>query len=238
MKILIISDIHANLWALTAVEREAGVVDHVLFAGDAVNYGPRPREVVSWLRERHAIAVRGNHDHAVAFAADPRAAASKQAIALAMRDWTRSQLDEDDRRWLGQLPLTLERDIAGVSFALCHATISDPLFDYRLGPTASDWLLREVAAGIDADVLVLGHTHLPMIRPRNGSMVVNPGSVGQPLDGDARAAFALWEDGQMASWRVAYNTHAAIAALQEVPLRPEYRTALIRTLQTGRAESE
>jgi putative phosphoesterase len=238
MRILIISDIHANPWALAAVEHEAGAVDHVLFAGDAVNYGPRPREVVSWLRERHAVAVRGNHDHAVAFSADPRATATKQAIALAMRDWTRSQLDDEDRHWLGQLPLTLEQEIAGVSFALCHATLADPLYDYRLTPTSPDWLLSEVAAHIKADVLVLGHTHLPMIRPRNGSMIVNPGSVGQPLDGDARSAFVLWEDGQLASRRVEYNTHAAIAALQEVPLRPEYRTTLIRTIQTGRVESE
>jgi hypothetical protein len=58
------------------------------------------------------------------------------------------------------------------------------------------------------------------------------------LDGDARSAFVLWEDGQLASRRVEYNTHAAIAALQEVPLRPEYRTTLIRTIQTGRVESE
>lgn len=236
MRILIISDIHANLPALTAVEREAGVVDHVLFAGDAVNYGPQPREVVFWLRERRAVAVRGNHDHAVAFSANPRAAAAKQAIALVMRDWTRSQLDDDDRRWLGQLPLTLERKIAGFSFALCHATLADPLFDYRLTPTSSDWLLSEIAAGIKADVLILGHTHLPMIRQRNASLVVNPGSVGQPLDGDARAAFALWEDGHVTARRAEYDTEAAVAALQEVPLPPECRITLTRILQTGRVE--
>lgn len=238
MRILIISDIHANSWALTAVEREAGAFDHMLFAGDAVNYGPRPREVVSWLRERHAIAVRGNHDHAVAFSADPRASAKKQAIALAMRDWTRAQLSDDDRHWLGQLPLTLETNIAGVSFALCHATLADPLFDYRLTPSSSDWLLSEIAAGIKADVLVLGHTHLPMIRPRNGSLVVNPGSVGQPLDGDPRAAFAIWEDGQVTTRRAAYDIDAAIAALREVPLQPKWRNALIHTLQAGRVEPD
>lgn len=233
MKLLLVSDIHANIDALMAVERAAGSIDHVLFAGDAVNYGPKPREAVAWLRARRAIGVRGNHDHAVAFSADPRARASKQRIALAMRDWTRAQLSEDELRWLGELPLTLETELAGVAFALCHATLADPLFDYRLTPDSSDWLLSEIAAGLKADVLVLGHTHLPMVRQRNGSLTVNPGSVGQPLTGDPRAAFAIWHDGEVSLLSAEYDVESAVRGLQDVPLDPADRRILIQGLRTG-----
>jgi putative phosphoesterase len=236
MRILIVSDIHANPWALDAVERSCGPCDPVLFAGDAVNYGARPREVVAWLRGHAAVAVRGNHDHAVAFSADPRAAASKQSIALAMRDWTRGQLSAEDRHWLGELPLTLEREFAGVTFGLCHATPADPLFDYSVTPTSSDRLLSTITDRMKADVLVLGHTHLPMVRYRGSSILVNPGSVGQPLDGDPRVAYAVWEDRNVSLRRAEYDIEAAIGALRDVPLRPAEREVLARTLRTGRIE--
>lgn len=234
MRILMLSDVHANPWALAAVERAGGRFDEVLFAGDAVNYGPRPREVIAWLREKRAICARGNHDHAIAFETDPRASEAKQPLALAMRDWTRQQLSPEDLRWLADLPLTNERKIDGVTFAVCHATLADPLFDYRFTPTASAWLLDEIAAGIQADALVLGHTHLPLIRSRNGSVVVNPGSVGQPLDGDPRAAFALWEDGRAVLQRAEYDVAAAMAAVRELPLKADQVEALVHMLRAGR----
>lgn len=87
MRLLIISDIHANPWALSAVASDAGPVDAILCAGDFVNYGPDPAPVISWVRSQGVIAVRGNHDHAVAFNADPKASPTKQLLALAMRDW-------------------------------------------------------------------------------------------------------------------------------------------------------
>lgn len=99
MSLLIVSDIHANPWALDAVLKDAGPVEHVLFAGDAVNYGPDPQSVIARLRTLGAIGVCGNHDQAVAWSTDPRASASKQAIALSMRDWTRTQLDAADIAW-------------------------------------------------------------------------------------------------------------------------------------------
>ena len=105
MRILLISDIHANSWALHAVEQDAGPVDQILCAGDTVNYGPRPGAILDRLREREVVTVRGNHDNAVAFAVDPKASPAKQPLALAMRDWTRRQLEPTDFAWL----LSLER---------------------------------------------------------------------------------------------------------------------------------
>ncbi|MBI4581666.1 MAG: metallophosphoesterase family protein [Planctomycetes bacterium] len=186
MRILTLSDIHANPWALAAVERDAGRFDHIICAGDTVNYGPAPAVAVAWLRDHGAIAVRGNHDHAVAFHADPKASPAKQPLALAMRDWTRAQLDPADLSWLARLPLSLRWEIDGVHFMVTHATPINPLHDYRLTPKGCDAILDEVAGNVQADVLVVGHTHFPMIRRHGDLQIVNPGSLGQPLDGDVR----------------------------------------------------
>jgi putative phosphoesterase len=238
MKLLIVSDIHANPWALDAVGADAGAVDHVLFAGDAVNYGPDPRSVIARLRELGAIAVRGNHDHAVAWSTDPRASAAKQPIALAMRGWTRQQLDAADIAWLARLPLHLTVKIGATDFALFHATPGDPLFDYRFVPTLDDAQTSGFVAGVDADVLVLGHTHLPFVQRQKLLTIVNPGSVGQPLDGDPRASYALWQDGEIDLRRVAYDIDSAARAIERVELPTEMRAALVETLCRGVAPHE
>ncbi|HEY3245124.1 MAG TPA: metallophosphoesterase family protein [Phycisphaerae bacterium] len=236
MRILMLSDIHANPWAFDAVLGDAGTVDHLLFAGDAVNYGPDPRAVIARLQKRGAISVRGNHDHAVAYVADPRASAAKQSLALAMRDWTRAQLDAGQRTWLARLPLHLIWEIGGVRMALYHGTPHGPLFDYEFVPNLPPRRVKELVCGVEADLLVLGHTHLPFVRPCGHLTIVNPGSVGQPLDGDPRAAYAVWQDGHITLGRVAYDVDAAADALDQTELRPEQRDALSATLRTGRME--
>jgi putative phosphoesterase len=238
MRILIVSDIHANPWALRAIERDAGAVDHVLCLGDCVNYGPDPRSVIAWLRDRQAVAVRGNHDHAVATLSDPRASRAKQPLALAMRDWTRAQLDQADLDRLAGSPLSLDCELAGVRFALVHATPSDPLYDYRMRPEASDELVRKITGSVRADVMLMGHTHLPFHRKLGTMTIVNPGSVGQPLDGDVRAAYALWEDGRLSLRRVGYDRNEPIHALRGLPLGPDRLNALASILQTGRLDQK
>jgi predicted phosphodiesterase len=89
-KLLLVSDLHANPWALDAVLADAGAVDHVLCAGDLLNYGPEPRAALARVRSMNATVVQGNHDAAVARGSDPRASTAKQCLALAMRDWTRA----------------------------------------------------------------------------------------------------------------------------------------------------
>lgn len=235
MRLLIVSDIHANTWAFDAVLADAGPVDHLLFAGDAVNYGPDPRAVIARLRELDAIAVCGNHDHAVAWSTDPRANAAKQAIALAMRGWTRRQLDAVEIAWLARLPLHLTVKLDAARFALCHATPRDPLFDYRFVPTLDDGQAREIVAGVDADILVVGHTHLPFLRRLGRLQIVNPGSVGQPLDKDPRASYALWQDGEINLRRVAYDIDSAARAIERLELPAETRATLVETLRRGSA---
>jgi putative phosphoesterase len=231
MRILIISDIHANPWALHAVEEDAGPVDYVICAGDTVNYGPDPCAALSWVRDHGAITVRGNHDHAVAFAADPKASPAKQPLALSMRDWTRAQLGPADLSWLARLPLSLRWEIDGVHFAVTHATPIDPLYDYRLTPKGCDAILAEVAAKVDADVLVVGHTHFPLVRRHGALQIVNPGSLGQPLDGDVRAPYVLWEDGAIHTRRAGYDMAPVLSAIRRLPVDAPVRDDLMAMLQ-------
>jgi putative phosphoesterase len=218
MRLLILSDVHANPWALRAIERDAGIFDNVLFAGDAVNYGPAPQGAISWLQQHDAIGVRGNHDNAIATGADPRVSPAKQELAKAMADWTRSQLETCDIEWLAALPTGLTKDIAGVRFEVVHATPRDPLYDYHLTPDVADDLLDEMIADVKADVLITGHTHVPFMRDYHGMRIVNPGSAGQPLDGDPRAAYVLWEDGRWEPRRVEYDQTAVIDAIEKLPI--------------------
>jgi putative phosphoesterase len=236
MRILIVSDIHANPWALKAVEHDAGAVDHVICAGDTVNYGPDPRGVLSWLRERGAITVRGNHDNAIAFGVDPKASPAKQPLALVMRDWTRTQLDSADLTWLARLPTSATWEIGGCRFVLVHGTPCDPLYDYRLTPATSNGHLDELTAGVQANVLVVGHTHLPLLRRSRNMHVLNPGSVGQPLDGDNRASYAVWEDGVAMLRRVAYDQADVIGAVRALPLPASFLDDLVNMLRNARLD--
>jgi len=233
MKVLIISDVHANPWALQAVLDEVGPVDRVLCAGDLVNYGPAPRAVLKVLQEQPLLAVRGNHDHAVAYSADPRASPAKQPLALTMREWTHGELAATDLSWLRDLPLRQSCHIAGTRFTLVHATPHDPLYDYRLRAGAGDELIRELTTGIEADILVVGHTHWPLRHTVGALQVVNPGSVGQPLDGDARASYALWQDGTITLHRVEYDVTQAVTALERLPIAAAHRMALAHILRRG-----
>jgi putative phosphoesterase len=173
--------------------------------------------VLDWARDHGVLSVHGNHDYAVATGADPKASTSKQPLALVMRDWTRQQLTPEQHEQLAQLPRKRVAEFGGAIFLILHATPFQPLYDYRLTPGISNAELDPMVAGIDADVLLVGHTHLPLIRHRHTVCVVNPGSVGQPLDGDPRASYAIWEDGKIRLERVAYDRQPMLEAIDRLP---------------------
>lgn len=233
MRVLLISDIHGNSWALRAVLQDAGSVDRVLCGGDLVNYGPDPAGVIAIMQNLEPTTVRGNHDNAVVFSTDPRASAAKEPIALAMRDWTRDQLSPADVAWLVSLPRHTELSLGDTRVAMFHATPIDPLYDYRLTPDVAESLLEGITAGIAADVLLLGHTHLPLSRLHRGLRIVNPGSVGQPLDGDPRAAYAIWNDGEIELRRVDYDRSDLFSHMRDLPLAREQIGHLLYTLEHG-----
>lgn len=231
MKLLVLSDIHANWPALQAIREEA---DAVVCLGDIVSYGPFPRECMAWVRERAAHVVRGNHDTALAYGRDPQVAGFKRELARATLEHHRRILSPEDRAWLRELPTEIGFRFDDYAFHAIHASPADHLFSYRLTPDLGDDELKKEVEGVRADVLLVGHTHLPMSRGAWTKVILNPGSVGQPLDGDPRASYAVIQDGVVEIRRVGYDVEAAATGIRETGLPEEIANALISILRTGR----
>ena len=182
MTVALLSDIHANLVALEAVLGDLPAVEAIWVMGDTVGYGPDPADTLALLRERRATLVAGNHDRAVAtgeglelFNSAARAAAERH----------RSWLSAADRDALAALPVSLEP--AG-GYSICHGSPRDPLWEYVFDARTAAFAMAHIAA----TRCCVGHTHVPAtFRAGDGKVMINPGSVGQPRDGDRRASYAL-----------------------------------------------
>lgn len=229
MKILITSDLHGNIEALHALFATE-TYDELWVLGDLVNYGPAPERVVRAIRERASLVVRGNHDHAVGHGVDPRCSAPFRAMAQATRRLALKALSDDERRYLRDLPLTAVAERGGQRFFLCHATPSDPLFTY-CPPDSPSWI--DEASAVDADVILVGHTHLPFVRQAGRRTVVNPGSLGQPKDGGQDGSYAIWQDGQLHLHKIAYPVARTVAQIGRLGLPADIADALQRLLETG-----
>lgn len=228
MRILVVSDVHANWAALREVPEN---IDRVLCLGDLVDYGPDPRPCIDWMRERQAVGVRGNHDNAVAFRVGCGCAPAMRAASEETRGLMWDLLEPADLDYLGSRPLTADVTFGGVRFHLVHATPSDPLYTYLRPEEDRRW--AEEVERVDGDVILVGHTHLPMLLRVGKKLVVNPGSVGQPRDGDPRAAYAIFEDGEPRLERTAYDVDATVGALAMRALTTRTVESLTRLLRSG-----
>jgi len=227
MKILVLADIHANWPALSAI-RES--FDACLFLGDLVDYGANPIACINWVREHATAAVRGNHDHAVAQRIAARGGSGFRELAAATRPLNWQLLQPGHMKYLSRLPVTRTVTFDGLRLALFHATPRDPMDEYLLDDPAG-WQAR--LAGIDADIVCVGHTHVPFHLELDKVQVLNPGSVGQPRDGDPRCAYAVIERGKIELRRVEYDIDAAIAQLAESQVAPSALAIAEAALRTG-----
>jgi protein phosphatase len=227
VRILLISDVHGNLDALTALQEPH---DEVWVLGDLVNYGPQPQEVVHWVQEHASNVVRGNHDHAIGFDANPRCSPRFREMAAATSQFTSSVLDEKDKDFLRRLRLSRATQVDRTRFYLCHAMPSDPLFGY-CAAESSRW--EDEIQGIEADVILVGHTHVPAVRRIGGKVVINPGSLGQPKIGRPETCYAIWEDGHIELKTCPYPFESTIAKVQAMPIPQPVRDDLIAILRTG-----
>lgn len=207
-----------------------GDYDELWVLGDLVNYGPNPAEVVEFVRAHASLGIRGNHDHSAGFDEDAQCSARFRRMAEETGRFTRSALSEDHRQYLRSLPLTAEREVAGVRFLLCHAVPANPLYEYR-APDSALW--ETEASRLAAHVLLVGHTHLPFDHRFGKGLVVNPGSVGQPKHGLAQACYAIWEDGDLRLESSEYRFAETVAKVRALPVSPEVRADLETVLRTG-----
>jgi diadenosine tetraphosphatase ApaH/serine/threonine PP2A family protein phosphatase len=225
-RVAVISDVHANRHALDAVLAaiEASGTDEIWCLGDLVGYGPEPNECCRAVAARAEICLAGNHDLVVLgslpihdFAGDAAAAAR----------WTQTVLADDSREFLAGLHSSMRRD--GVD--LFHGSARDPVWEYVLSDEAAWWTFQAT----DQPLVLVGHSHVPLaialdgdeldggVAPdgtvvdlESGRYLLNPGSVGQPRDGDPRAAYLLVELGRRASFhRVEYPVEETQAEMRE-----------------------
>ncbi|MDG6985166.1 MAG: metallophosphoesterase family protein [Nitrososphaerota archaeon] len=183
MKFVVISDVHANLEALSAVLALARSED-VYCLGDLVDYGAQPNEVIRAVRERGVKCILGNHDRA-ALTGDTSTFNARAAMSSV---WTRKALTEESLRYLRTLAMEMRPEL-GVGAYFAHGSPDDRLEEYVDPRTHSD-LFGHYLDKLKVTVIGLGHTHVPYVWKEHGRVVFNPGSVGQPRDGDWRASFA------------------------------------------------
>jgi diadenosine tetraphosphatase ApaH/serine/threonine PP2A family protein phosphatase len=231
VRIVVVADVHANLGALRAVLRDAeqgGTVDRVWSLGDVVGYGPEPRECIELLKSFPLRAIAGNHDLA---ATGTIGVEDFNPFAAEAARWTALELRSNDKAWLRALPRTLLEE----DFTLAHGTLRDPVWEYLMD---SEQAAEHLAAQTTPYGLV-GHTHVPMVfledepsdaredPPDDGVLelgprrfVANVGSVGQPRDGDSRAAYGLLDTTarRLSFRRVEYDIAATQAKIVEAGL--------------------
>ena len=181
-----IADVHSNLEALKKVFGKIKNCEMILNAGDIVGYNANPNECVDVIRKSKIKSVLGNHDHACitgdTVGMNPIAA---EAVA-----WTRKRLGDDGMKCLRKLPEKLEIVYKGKSIVVLHGSPADPINDYVF-PWTLERIFEKFLKDAKADILILGHTHVPFVKKLECGIVVNPGSVGQPRDHNRDASYAL-----------------------------------------------
>ena len=228
MRVAVLSDIHSNAPALEAALEAVGAHDRLWVLGDIVGYGPHPDAVVERLRDADAVAVQGNHDAAV-LGRIP--IGTFNDLARAAVKWTAGTMKPDNLDWLAALP---ERRVEG-DFTLAHGSPRDPLWEYLFSIPAA----RINLAAFETPYCVVGHTHHQLtFRDDKGQVealladdggqltlderrcILNPGSVGQPRDGDPRGcAMTIDTDSGDVRWqRFEYDIEATQAAIRALPL--------------------
>ena len=226
MRYAIISDIHSNLVAFKAVLQDIntrGMVDRIWCLGDIVGYGPEPNECIGLLRQYDHVCVAGNHDWA---AIEKVTVDDFNSDAAAACRWTEHQLGPQEADYLTDLPMLVHED----DFTLAHGSPREPIWEYLLS-TYSALINFDY---FNTDYCLVGHSHVPLVFESsavNGEcvfhelqidsplsltesrLIVNPGSVGQPRDGDPRASYAIYDSDDKVIWyhRVPYE----IAATQQ-----------------------
>ncbi len=205
MRYAIMGDIHANLAAFSAVlndiERQGGV-GKIWCLGDVVGYGPNPHECIELLRQTNQVCIAGNHDWAAIGKVDTSYFNPDAAAACR---WTSRQLSSTDVEYLASLPLVIREG----DFTLVHGSPREPIWEYLISTSVA----KENFAHFESQFCLVGHSHVPLFFSYDESgvcsanqfltdvglalgsnrLIINPGGVGQPRDGDPQASYAIYD---------------------------------------------
>ncbi|MFC1915433.1 metallophosphoesterase family protein [Chloroflexota bacterium] len=242
MRFAIIADVHANLAAFTAVLEDIeqrGGVEEVWCLGDIVGYGPDPHQCLELLRQYNHVCVAGNHDWGATGKIDP---SDFNPDAAAACRWTAQQLSPEDIEYLEGLPLVIDKD----NFTLVHGSPREPVWEYLISTS----LAKVNFNFFQSQYCLVGHSHMPLIfRDEDGAcsfgrfapnvglalgksrLIINPGGVGQPRDGDPRASYAIYdsESRLVRLYRIPYD----IGATQDKMMQNELPIRLVVRLNYG-----
>jgi len=222
MRYALIADIHANVTAFTAVLddiKRKGGVEEIWCLGDVVGYGPDPHQCIELLRQYNHVCVAGNHDWAAIGKLDTSDFNPDAAVACR---WTAQQLTPEDVNYLESLPLVIQKG----DFTLVHGSPREPIWEYLLSTSSA----KENFAYFQSPFCLVGHSHVPLVfkygdddaclfssfSPYAGlilgrsRLIVNPGGVGQPRDGDPRASYAIYDSERkmIRLYRIPYDIDA------------------------------
>ncbi|OOM73941.1 metallophosphoesterase family protein [Clostridium sp. BL-8] len=187
MKIAVISDIHANVYALINLLEDIDVekVDTIICLGDLVGYGPHPNEVISMVRRRHILCIKGNYDSSVVD--NEYSYIRETRINSFSLPWTVRELREENRLFLENLPSTLTLNIMNKKLLFVHGS-PDKINEYLL---KDEDKTLEVMSSISEDVLICAHTHIPGMKEFGSKVYINCGSVGKPKIGRPNSTYCI-----------------------------------------------
>ena len=216
MRVAILSDIHSNKHAFEAVLEAISRIDAetIVCAGDVVGYCAFPNECCEIIKANASKIVKGNHDNAVIEADTSR---MNPYAARAVR-WTADSINSSSREFLMSLNAESRFQVGGRTVAMYHGSptsVDEYVFDHDVD--------EDLVKSAEADILILGHTHVPCIKRMAAGTFVNPGAVGQPRDGEWKASYAVFdtETDECVIRRVPYDVAAAADAIREAGL-PEF----------------
>ncbi len=233
MRVLIFSDLHANWEALLWMQRAEPKPDAILFLGDIIGYGPDPAACIHWVRANVTCAVQGNHDYGLANNVCGGTPIEVHDLALATQAHAWKILHKADVDYLRGLPQQQSVCLEGTTFHLVHGTPLEPMYGKANLLFTPEATLREMVAGCDADIILMGNTHIPAIRQLDGKLLVNPGSLGQPRYGVPDPTYAIWEDDQIRIRHLHIAHDRTISRIGLLPLEKDIISRLQQMLMTG-----
>jgi len=216
MKFAVVSDIHSNLHALQAAQEviKENHVDMVVCAGDIIGYGAFPNECCEIVKRLAVHCIFGNHE----VSALTRDTIWMNPYAAKASKWTSDVLNQDSRDYLASIEQCAKFESSGARVAMCHGSL-ESVVEYVYEGDARESMLTSAGS----DILILGHTHIPYMKKFGSSLILNPGSIGQPRDGDPKGSLAVIDTATRISSiiRFDYDIEAAWSAIVSAGL-PDY----------------